>query len=95
MIDSIISHHVVRRALLRQRATLSAVVISKLHSASTHHVNNGTTRSFSGQNLLRSMVNRYDELERQVGISSYISSHEGFAAVVKARYSDFIVHEGM
>ena len=41
-----------------------------------------------------SMVNRYDELERQVGISSYVSSHEGFAAVVKARYSDFIVHEG-
>jgi len=30
-------------------------------------------------------------LERQVGISSYVSSHEGFAAVVKARYSDFIV----
>ena len=41
-----------------------------------------------------SMVNRYDELERQVGISSYVSSHEGFAAVVKARYSDCIVHEG-
>jgi hypothetical protein len=40
------------------------------------------------------MVNRYDELEKQVGISSYVSSHEGFAAVVKARYSDFIVHEG-
>ena len=39
------------------------------------------------------MVNRYDELERQVGISSYVSSHEGFAAVIKARYSDFIVHE--
>lgn len=41
-----------------------------------------------------SMVNRFDELEKQVGISSYVSSHEGFAAVVKARYSDFIVHEG-
>lgn len=40
------------------------------------------------------MADRYDDLERRFGISSYASPHDGFAAVVKARYSDFIVHEG-
>ncbi|KAL7541887.1 hypothetical protein ACHAWF_007042 [Thalassiosira exigua] len=35
----------------------------------------------------------YDDAERKFGISSYASPHEGFAAVVKARYSDFVVHE--
>jgi len=39
--------------------------------------------------------NRYDDTERKFGISSYTSTHEGFAAVVKGRYSDFVVHEGM
>eukprot|EP00584_Thalassiosira_punctigera_P017562 CAMPEP_0172554680 /NCGR_PEP_ID=MMETSP1067-20121228/55866_1 /TAXON_ID=265564 ORGANISM="Thalassiosira punctigera, Strain Tpunct2005C2" /NCGR_SAMPLE_ID=MMETSP1067 /ASSEMBLY_ACC=CAM_ASM_000444 /LENGTH=743 /DNA_ID=CAMNT_0013343097 /DNA_START=257 /DNA_END=2488 /DNA_ORIENTATION=+ len=39
------------------------------------------------------MTNRYDDLERKFGISAYCSPHEGFAAVVKARYSDFLVHE--
>jgi len=38
--------------------------------------------------------NRYDDTERKFGISSYTSTHEGFAAVVKGRYSDFVVHEG-
>ena len=38
--------------------------------------------------------NRYDDIEKQFGISSYTSTHEGFAAVVKGRYSDFVVHEG-
>lgn len=37
--------------------------------------------------------NRFDEFERKFGISAYASPHEGFAAVVKARYSDFVVHE--
>ncbi len=40
------------------------------------------------------MTNRYDEIEHKFGIRAYASPHEGFAAVVKARYSDFIVHEG-
>jgi len=40
------------------------------------------------------MSERYDKLERQVGILAYASSkNKGFAAVLKARYSDFIVHE--
>mmetsp|Transcript_37348 Transcript_37348/g.76206 ORF Transcript_37348/g.76206 Transcript_37348/m.76206 type:complete len:700 (+) Transcript_37348:74-2173(+) len=39
------------------------------------------------------MAKRYDDLERKVGIAEYASPHDGFAAVVKARYSDFIVHE--
>eukprot|EP00579_Thalassiosira_antarctica_P012167 CAMPEP_0201914806 /NCGR_PEP_ID=MMETSP0903-20130614/4892_1 /ASSEMBLY_ACC=CAM_ASM_000552 /TAXON_ID=420261 /ORGANISM="Thalassiosira antarctica, Strain CCMP982" /LENGTH=736 /DNA_ID=CAMNT_0048450263 /DNA_START=98 /DNA_END=2308 /DNA_ORIENTATION=+ len=39
------------------------------------------------------MTNRYDDDERKFGISAYCSPHEGFAAVVKARYSDFVVHE--
>ena len=41
------------------------------------------------------MTNRYDDLERKFGISAYASPHEGFAAVLKARYSDFLVHEGV
>lgn len=44
------------------------------------------------------MTDRYDAVERQVGILSYASpasDNAGFAAVVKARYSDFLVHEGM
>lgn len=41
------------------------------------------------------MTERYDEIERQMGILAYVSpENKGFAAVVKARYSDFIVHEG-
>jgi hypothetical protein len=37
----------------------------------------------------------YNAIEREVGISSYLSTeHSGFAAVLKARYSDFVVHEG-
>lgn len=43
------------------------------------------------------MTERFDAVERQVGIESYASSitdNAGFAAVVKARYSDFLVHEG-
>ena len=43
----------------------------------------------------RNMANRYDDLERKFGISAYASPHEGFAAVLKARYSDFLVHEGV
>jgi len=40
------------------------------------------------------MTERYDELEQKVGILSYMSpENKGFAAVLKARYSDFIVHE--
>lgn len=40
------------------------------------------------------MAERYDEVERQMGICSFASAdNDGFAAVLKARYSDFIVHE--
>lgn len=42
----------------------------------------------------QTMTHRYDEIEHKFGIRAYASTHEGFAAVVKARYSDFIVHEG-
>ena len=38
-------------------------------------------------------MDRFDKVERQFGISATCSSHEGFAALVKARYSDFVVHE--
>ena len=34
-----------------------------------------------------------DETERTLGISEYLTSGQGFSAVVKARYSDFVVHE--
>jgi diphthamide synthase subunit DPH2 len=36
----------------------------------------------------------YDAIEKNVGIQVYLSDDPGFAGVVKARYSDFIVHEG-
>lgn len=37
----------------------------------------------------------YDEIERSLGISEYYATSKisGFSAVVKARYSDFLVHE--
>jgi len=36
----------------------------------------------------------YNAIEHEVGISSYLSKeHPGFAAVLKARISDFVVHE--
>lgn len=41
-------------------------------------------------------MQQIDSVESAVGISSYASSvtvHPGFAAVLKARYSDFLVHE--
>jgi hypothetical protein len=34
-----------------------------------------------------------DDSETALGISAYLGSHEGFSAVSKARYSDFVVHE--
>jgi hypothetical protein len=46
----------------------------------------------SKQNI--TMADGYDSVEKKFGISAYASPHVGFAAVVKARYSDFIVHEG-
>jgi len=41
------------------------------------------------------MNEHFDSLERRMGISAYASEdNPGFAAVLKARYSDFLVHEG-
>ena len=41
------------------------------------------------------MTERYDKQEKMMGISAYASPQVlGFAAVSKARYSDFVVHEG-
>jgi hypothetical protein len=43
------------------------------------------------------MTERYDAVEREMGILSYatsINDNPGFAAVLKVRYSDFLVHEG-
>eukprot|EP00586_Coscinodiscus_wailesii_P002074 CAMPEP_0172485496 /NCGR_PEP_ID=MMETSP1066-20121228/13534_1 /TAXON_ID=671091 /ORGANISM="Coscinodiscus wailesii, Strain CCMP2513" /LENGTH=744 /DNA_ID=CAMNT_0013250795 /DNA_START=58 /DNA_END=2292 /DNA_ORIENTATION=- len=38
-------------------------------------------------------VERFDAVERKFGIDTYTSPHVGFAAVSKARYSDFLVRE--
>jgi hypothetical protein len=35
----------------------------------------------------------YNDIEVKFGIDAYASSHDGFAAVLKARFSDFCVHE--
>jgi hypothetical protein len=40
------------------------------------------------------MTDKFDAIEREVGIRVYLSDEPGFAGVVKARFSDFIVHEG-
>lgn len=40
------------------------------------------------------MTDKFDAIETKVGIRVYLSDEPGFAGVVKARYSDFIVHEG-
>jgi len=41
------------------------------------------------------MAQPFDAVEREMGISSYMSTeNSGFAAVLKARFSDFVVHEG-
>ena len=40
------------------------------------------------------MTDKFDAIEKGVGIRVYLSDEPGFAGVVKARYSDFIVHEG-
>ena len=40
------------------------------------------------------MTDKFDAIEKKVGIRVYLSDEPGFAGVVKARYSDFIVHEG-
>lgn len=39
------------------------------------------------------MTQTFDAIEKKLGISEYLSNEEGFAAVLKARYSDFLVHE--
>ena len=44
---------------------------------------------------MTSTTHRFDDVEKKFGLSAYASPHEGFAAVVKGRYSDFVVHEGM
>ena len=37
----------------------------------------------------------FDKIEHEFGIASYLSlENQGFAAVLKARFSDFLVHEG-
>ncbi len=39
------------------------------------------------------MSKTFDAIEEKFGISEYLSNEKGFAAVLKARYSDFLVHE--
>lgn len=51
-----------------------------------------STHTKSDRNI--NMTDRFDGIEKKFGIAAYASPHEGFAAVVKARYSDFVVHEG-
>lgn len=42
------------------------------------------------------MSQRYDAIEKQFGITAYASPNiPGFAAVLKGRFSDFCVREGM
>ena len=42
------------------------------------------------------MTEKYDDVEQQFGIMAYASPKvPGFAAVLKGRFSDFCVREGM
>ena len=50
----------------------------------------------SQKKIFSNMAEQYDEVERRMGICAYAAPDiEGFSAVLKARYSDFCVHEGM
>lgn len=67
------------------------LISRQVQSSGTNSITHQQQRRQHHSNI---MADRYDDLERRFGISSYASPHDGFAAVVKARYSDFIVHEG-
>lgn len=54
----------------------------------------GEEQSTTVEPLSGSTLADFDEIERSLGISEYMCpSAPGFSAVVKARYSDFVVHE--
>ncbi|XP_041058439.1 pseudouridylate synthase 7 homolog isoform X1 [Carcharodon carcharias] len=36
---------------------------------------------------------KYSLVEQDVGITKFVSSHQGFSGILKERYSDFVVHE--
>ncbi|XP_078091804.1 pseudouridylate synthase 7 homolog isoform X2 [Mustelus asterias] len=36
---------------------------------------------------------KYGLVEQDVGITKFVSSHQGFSGILKERYSDFVVHE--
>ena len=59
-----------------------------------HLLDGADSRAQRIHDITVTMSDLYDSIEMKFGISAYASPHEGFAAVVKARYSDFIVHEG-
>eukprot|EP00058_Branchiostoma_floridae_P014536 XP_002600024.1 hypothetical protein BRAFLDRAFT_79734 [Branchiostoma floridae] len=52
----------------------------------------GGSTSVSAQKV-PSRVNRLAQKETDVGITEYISKHEGFSGIIKQRYSDFLVRE--
>eukprot|EP00061_Rhincodon_typus_P013322 g39631.t1 len=36
---------------------------------------------------------KYGLVEQDVGITKFVSTHQGFSGILKERYSDFVVHE--
>ena len=60
-----------------------------------NHVSFKAANITTNKNNMTSTSHRFDDVEKKFGLSAYASPHEGFAAVVKGRYSDFVVHEGM
>jgi tRNA pseudouridine13 synthase len=49
--------------------------------------------SSTNKDYLAKKLEVFDETERKLGISEYLTTSVGFSGVVKARYSDFLVHE--
>jgi tRNA pseudouridine13 synthase len=49
--------------------------------------------SGTNKDWLAKKFEAFDETEKKLGISEYLTTSVGFSGVVKARYSDFLVHE--
>jgi tRNA pseudouridine13 synthase len=66
-------------------ATNGANIISK--------VDETAPKLDEGEQKRNDGISQADETEQSLGICTYMVPGEGFSAVVKARYSDFLVHE--
>ena len=79
----------IHRSLIYNQRSLVSILCNNHVSFKAANITTNKDR------IMTSTTNRFDDVEKKFGLSAYASPHEGFAAVVKGRYSDFVVHEGM